>query len=911
MHTLKKQQGIATILLVLLIGITVMLITASVARALITKKEAATAAHAQTNAQILGWAGVSAFREYLIEKGSQNFNNIKQLTGQNINLKYSDNHKVNAIVTNIIGCNAPGSPCTVIADIAANSSSAQAATTITVTYEIIVVDGIVTVVDKAIEASLGGDVHFSGNTIKAEEPNSKVILNVDGKVDILADFKLENISELIINAKGNIDIDCVASECEKFRNVHLNAKGSVNIHEGVITKPAQFGNISAEGDVTLQTHVHAQNIKTLGKVYIATSSSAQNIDAVGQVKLYQSQTSANINSNNDVILILSSSANNINARNVQIGTGLGGGNTVKGNIIARGWVEVGNALGFDGNNTVQGNIHALNYVKVGRSTQLRSKVLGNIETESYIDLQIADINTNLSNYISAKQYITMSNYTYVMGSVYAYGLQKYKGKAFDSSIYSEVNGSIYVNGDIDIAPYAKVNGSAVYTGNINTTLINNNKRISGLKTKVSSAEITSYLKTHTVIDPNPPINSTDLYNAINELMNFGTLVDVKQYKLDANYIFQRSIGGFTRVYLNHLKNKATGDIYIYGKNSTTGAYEQQVIKNGTFSPVQENNGNPFYLADYGIDRVKPWWEIITLNRSGAICAQINGNKCNSDIVGYLPRLDITRSSTGFTEDYHYDGNYYLRSSSGASSLDNAAFAPGILYFDGTVTITGALAGGNSKSAFTNTILAEGRISASATSPRIYSPYNILREKEHADMICNRPLKTADGTQDFSTSWPNTNPETISNVYLIPTNLCKNESEFSYSMDREPNTGKKLNVNIADNNNISKSVPKLDLGYVALMSNDYIDIGTCTLVYGDTLARNKMKSHNIDAGCITKGGLVGNMSSQGYDRETNTFGTGFTYTIPKSNHTSIREETTTTTDTGIKIESTTSKWARYK
>ena len=61
MQALKKQQGIATILLVLLIGITVMLITASVARALITKKEAATAAHAQTNAQILNWAGGAAF----------------------------------------------------------------------------------------------------------------------------------------------------------------------------------------------------------------------------------------------------------------------------------------------------------------------------------------------------------------------------------------------------------------------------------------------------------------------------------------------------------------------------------------------------------------------------------------------------------------------------------------------------------------------------------------------------------------------------------------------------------------------------------------------------------------------------------------------------------------------------------
>ncbi|MQW93170.1 hypothetical protein GFH30_02875 [Acinetobacter wanghuae] len=900
MQTFKKQNGMATILLVLLIGITVMLITASVARALMTKKEAATAAHAQTNAQILGWAGVSAFREYLTKKGSENFKNIQQLSGQNITLKYSDNHKVNATVTKIIGCHTAGGTCTVIADIAANNSSAQAATTITVTYDITIVNGSVNVVDQAIQASLGGNVHFSGNTIKTELPNSKVTINVDGNVAILADFKLENISELTINSKGNIDINCIASECEKFRNVHLNAKGSVTIHEGIITKPAQFGNISAEGDVTLQTHVHAQNVKTLGKVYIATSSSAQNIDAVGQVKLYQSQTSANINSNNDVILILSSSANNINARNVQIGTELGGGNTVKGNIIARGWVEVGNSLLLDGNNTVQGNIYASNYVKVGRGIQLRSKVLGSIQSNQYIHLDNAEATSESSQYLSAGTYIRLYN-AEVKGSVYT------KNGKIDADLSSDVRQSAYINGNIEISITSKIHGNAIYSGSIN-----NITRIGGNRSKKTTAEILTYMKDHYVINMEPPVNSISIYNSINDLMNFGMLIDVKQYKLDANYIFQRSIGGFTRVYLNHLKNKVTGDIYIYGKNATTGAYEQQVIKNGSFSPIQENNGNPFYLADYGIDRVKPWWEIITLNRSGAICAQVNGKKCSSKIVGYLPRLDITRSSEGFTEDYHYDGSYYnLRSSSGISSLDNAAFAPGILYFDGPVTIAGALAGGNSKSTYTNTILAEGRISASATSPRIYSPYNILREKNDAAIICNRALKTADGSQDFSSLLPNTNPETISNVYLIPTNLCKNESEFSYSMDRDPSTGKILDVNIDDNNNISRLVPKLDLGYVALMSNDYIDIGTCTLIYGDTLARNKMKSHSIDAGCITKGGLVGNMSSQGYDKETNTFGTGFVYTIPKENHTGIKTETVTSTDTGIKVESTTSGWARYK
>ena len=64
MHTFKKQQGMATVLLVLLIGITVMLITASVAKTLVTNREAGVSAHAQTNAQLMGWAGVSAFKDF-------------------------------------------------------------------------------------------------------------------------------------------------------------------------------------------------------------------------------------------------------------------------------------------------------------------------------------------------------------------------------------------------------------------------------------------------------------------------------------------------------------------------------------------------------------------------------------------------------------------------------------------------------------------------------------------------------------------------------------------------------------------------------------------------------------------------------------------------------------------------------
>lgn len=56
-----RQKGGVTILLVVLLGVAAMVATASVAYSINSKKEANVAAHAQTNAQMMAWAGTSAF----------------------------------------------------------------------------------------------------------------------------------------------------------------------------------------------------------------------------------------------------------------------------------------------------------------------------------------------------------------------------------------------------------------------------------------------------------------------------------------------------------------------------------------------------------------------------------------------------------------------------------------------------------------------------------------------------------------------------------------------------------------------------------------------------------------------------------------------------------------------------------
>ena len=61
----RRQRGVATVLVVTLVGISVMLATAFVVLSVGDKKEASVTQYAQANVQTLNWAGVSAFNQYL------------------------------------------------------------------------------------------------------------------------------------------------------------------------------------------------------------------------------------------------------------------------------------------------------------------------------------------------------------------------------------------------------------------------------------------------------------------------------------------------------------------------------------------------------------------------------------------------------------------------------------------------------------------------------------------------------------------------------------------------------------------------------------------------------------------------------------------------------------------------------
>lgn len=879
MTTLKRQQGMATILLVLLIGLTLMIVTASVARSLVSNKESSVAAHGQTNAQLMGWAGVSAFRAHILKQGQLGLSNLEKLHNTSVTLRNDVNEKV-VIAKNIqvIGCVDKNSTCTISADISANNIRSQAATTIHAVYELLIKDGQVTIAGEMPSVNFGGNTFLSGTTLSAEVPNTKAVLNVDGgNASIQAGFKTNNLSKLTINVKkdprtgkgGDVYIDCSFTGCGNVE-IDINAEGKV-----FIIHPGNFGNIRALESVKLQTGVTAKNIEALGEVHLALKSTAQNISTLGQVELSEGSSATNIKTNGDVRLYT-----NVTATSVQ---------------------TIGNV-----------------------SISIFSRVTGDVLSGKDVSIS----NSTVGGDVKAYESVDLSLFSKVNGSVYSKGIGQgtslYNAAVQMSS--SWVGGNISAYGDLSFPLLegidVDVQGNVNLKGKINSIFLSN-PRILGKTTE----KITGTIAGLDFVVPNALNEAAfrkDLSDLINGQLEFQTRVDVTEYKKDVNYIFTK-VNGMARVYLNHLKNEKTKITYMYEDGKQ---YAVDQNKNKTLI-----NNEGFYLGKYTRN---------TNHYVGAICLTVekeqymtnsalvrSGHKsgyCSSEIIGYLPRVSMDfvgfngadLSIFGWPVDYDFTllpDTFYIRSMK-ESSLENAAFAPGIFYFEGKLIISGDanINADSMSTAFTNSFLAEGSIDAIAFSPRIYSPYNVTRGGTPS-IICSRNLNSVNNTE-FSTAPPATQPQTISNKFLTPVNLCKDENTFSYKMNKVPDPSRPGSDMIDKIKIDGVQVKKLDLGLVALMSNRIVRIGACAQIYGDVLARSTVEG---SAACgITKNpnAIVGSISSQGVEpfiegiQQINTFGAGSKIVIPKQQYTNAQELGSTSVEQGLVINSGALKWAKY-
>lgn len=829
MQHLNQQRGMATLLLVLLVGVSIMLITAGFARSLNSKKEATVAAHAQTNAQIMGWSGVSAFREYLGNVGRQNITNVQTLNGQSLVLRSDPNSKeIVAKNIKVTGCTTVGAACVVSADLVSDNKVSQAATTIQVTYDLTLHEGAATLPEKSV-LSFTGDTTMIGTVIEAEVPNTTAVLNVDGTTRIQGGITTNNVSEIIINSKGDFYLDCSAVRCTKAK-ITIYSEGLVHITDHGFTPELNIGDIKANKEVYLQTNVKAGHIESGENVYLATGSRAQSITAHHGVTLSDRSRATDITSNRDVTMLSNSTANSVRAK---------------------GHIDISNS-------TVESDVRAYEYVDLDTGALVKGSVYA--KGHKFVPASV-DVGVRLS-------------LSRINGHVYA----NKNLRILDIDFRQDIGKNVYLTGVVRSSYVWPVDVDRAIQNHIGGTLFKEKNNIPELNFTIQG------------LDPQT------LNRQILEQMAFETKVDVRVYKQDANYIFTRN-NGMERVYLNHLKNAATDATYMFENN-------QQLIvhSNGTKQLV---NDQGFSIGRYTMNGQ---------NYIGAICETIvmEGTlskypKCTSEIVGYLPRLSVG-TTADFDNDYDYTGltnDWHVRTTSASSTLENASFAPGILYFEGNVNVSGHgnLNSDSSTNTFTNTFLAEGDLNVIAVSPKIYSPYNVIRDG-HVSTICDRELKTIQGHRGSSTT-----PVTLSNKYLIPVNLCRDAQTFKYDMNKDAD-GNRAHVQI-DNT----PVKKLDLGYVALMGNQVVRIGTCSQIYGDVLSRGTIEGSAACGATRNPNKIVGNVSSQGEApytsvKQHNTFGLNSKLVVPNPAYTNARD-TTGTPGTGLSIQNVALTWSKYQ
>jgi hypothetical protein len=238
----SSQRGIATVLIVVLIGVALTATAMTIMHSMRSTQEKQVAVHAATNAQTGVWAAVEAFRLYLETQGVGGLTN-----GESFNIELAGYGTMKAQDVNVIPNGTGGHRVT--ANIVNVQEAAQASAAVGVIYE--------------ITPGTPHNYHLSAP------------LNFNDDLKLTSNLTFD--TPMAVNVKGNIEIT----------NAHitnlkgLNATGSVTItSNGAV----DLGLIHSNGDVTLSgTSAAATEIKSQGNVTLRNTASAPLISANGNV----------------------------------------------------------------------------------------------------------------------------------------------------------------------------------------------------------------------------------------------------------------------------------------------------------------------------------------------------------------------------------------------------------------------------------------------------------------------------------------------------------------------------------------------------------------------------------------------------------------------------------------------------
>lgn len=243
----NQQRGIATVLVVVLVGIALTATSLGLLHSIRNSQEKQVAVHAATNAQLGAWAGAEAFRSYLSQ---MDVAGIEAMAGE-FNINFAGDY--GNITARNINVTLEGDIYKVAADIVNVHPAARASSALGVVYAVSALDcqnciQLEVALDFHDDLDVGGDIDFTPPS------GQKTRINIDGNLTAMS-VNMRNVSS--VYATGAVNLHSAVNVEEIYSNLDVDLGGAawadkVTTRGNVITRDgAGAGIVWANQNVTL------------------------------------------------------------------------------------------------------------------------------------------------------------------------------------------------------------------------------------------------------------------------------------------------------------------------------------------------------------------------------------------------------------------------------------------------------------------------------------------------------------------------------------------------------------------------------------------------------------------------------------------------------------------------------------
>ena len=272
---LAPPRGIATVLILLLVGLSLSAAVFGTAHYIRSQQQQDVAAHAQTQAQMKAWTGAELVRQYLQQLQDSGQLAALYAKAPPFDLTLSGDGVTSAVLASITATDSTAKTVTArITGVTAPDSSAEARAVLEVVYAVGAGSGTapsLCATPRPTSTVLRGDVRITGGTTSFTSGEDYTDLAIDGSLTI------ESASQAIISGctKGDITlsgggIDANATLSSQNGTIRINSMAQPT-NATLWARAISIGNTGSANYNALKAGAYQANVKTTGDVIVGTA----------------------------------------------------------------------------------------------------------------------------------------------------------------------------------------------------------------------------------------------------------------------------------------------------------------------------------------------------------------------------------------------------------------------------------------------------------------------------------------------------------------------------------------------------------------------------------------------------------------------------------------------------------------